>query len=238
MDLFGIKKRKAAAEAAKLKEEKIFAKVKEEYKILKARADAKYSESYNNARQRQNDHDNICPKCKSTNVNDRIQRLQGEFSGSISGSRSLFSGSLYGHSSGKIDTNEVNKCNDCGNEWKKYEMHHSYPSEILEMYFQQLVWLMEGYKEALEATIDKNNLDEPYSTDEEKRKALLDKIPVSYRYKDTLPWFEGISIEAVKEIALKEIWKDSYDSYHRDKLDEAWDEPFLINYMNLKHIVI
>ena len=68
-----------------------------------------------------------CPNCGSNVVVNKIARVQG--SSNITGTFSLFGGSLYG--SGKIDTNEVNHCNSCGNEWKKAKWYVTITSSII-----------------------------------------------------------------------------------------------------------
>jgi hypothetical protein len=88
-----------------------FLLVKEEYKKFQAIIEKEYNDRYEFHRKYENSTNNECPKCKSKNVNDRIQRLQGEFSGNVSGHSSLLGGGwLSGSSSGKLDTNEINKC--------------------------------------------------------------------------------------------------------------------------------
>jgi len=241
MDLFGIKarkERKAADAAFKAKQEELrFAKIKSEYQILKDRVGKESQESYDNARKKLTTENEICPKCKSKNVNDRIQRLQGSFSGSVSGHSSLFGGSMYGHSSGSIDTNEVNNCNDCGHQWKKYHMSYSDYTSLIEMYFSRLNYRMEEYHKAKTATVDKNDLDEKYTSDKEKQDALLSAFVDSFQLKSIKEVFAGVSIEAVQEIAKKEIYASKYGDRFEDFM-EHWDEYFLMNFLGLKHIEI
>lgn len=100
----------------------------------------------------------ICPNCNSTTVVNKISRVQG--SGNISGSFSLFGGGLYG--SGSIDTNEVNHCNSCGNEWKKYkwnitttnELIYNWLNHINDYYKTNDEWLRKHYKETIQILKD------------------------------------------------------------------------------------
>lgn len=62
-----------------------------------------------------------CPSCGSTEVNDRIKRIQAEGSGSMSGGGSFLFATVSGSSKFEMDTNEVNKCGKCQHEWKKAE---------------------------------------------------------------------------------------------------------------------
>lgn len=98
--------------------------LRREYKRFKEKA-LEQSNRVNKIRQElKEEHNNICPKCKSTNVTDRIKRFEGEINGRSHGNYwsalSFGSGSSSGYINGKFDTNEVNKCNDCENEWKKH----------------------------------------------------------------------------------------------------------------------
>ena len=63
-------------------------------------------------------HNNTCPNCGSKkDIVNKIRQVQGH--GEINGSFRLGYGSVYGEID--IDTNGVNHCNSCGNEWKKYK---------------------------------------------------------------------------------------------------------------------
>ena len=69
-----------------------------------------------------------CSHCnKKTDIVNKIARVEG--SGSVSGSFYFGSGSVYGSSS--TDTNEVNHCNKCGNQWKKHELKYKDQREFL-----------------------------------------------------------------------------------------------------------
>jgi len=215
-----------------------FVKIKEEYQILKKRVGDESQKSYEDARKRLTVENDVCPKCKSINVNDRIQRLQGEFSGSVSGSSSFFGGSMFGHSSGSIDTNEVNKCNDCGHEWKKYKMSYLFSSDLMNLYFSRLNYRMEEFYKAKTATINKEDLNEKYTSDKEKQEALLATLITSYQLRTIKEVFTGISIETIYEVAKKEIYNTTYNCGRFDDFIKFWDESFLMNFVDLKHIQI
>lgn len=240
MDLFGFKKRKAQEEAifqkAKNLKDLKFQKIKEEYAILKSRADKEADLKNKEDRDATNRHNNKCPKCGSSNVNDRIKRLQGAFEGEISGERTLFGGSFYGHSSGKLDTNEVNKCNDCNNEWKKSNNDWTYWKPIMEKNFERLGWVLEGYQKALTAKIDPKDLNEKYLTDADKKEALLKDAESDWRKKDLIKFFEGTSIETIKETAEREIWSSSYERSDLERFYKFWDETLLKEKFGIIHM--
>jgi hypothetical protein len=95
----------------------------------------------------QENHDNKCPNCHATkeNIVDKIREVHGSGSGEVSGN--LFG--VYGSSSMKMDTDGVNHCNKCGNEWKKYKKDYKWTSEILKdglKYTANLIKKPEEYK--------------------------------------------------------------------------------------------
>lgn len=84
--------------------------------------------------------DDICPKCKNKEIVNKITRVEGD--GYVSGSFRFGSGSIYGSS--KIDTNEVNHCNKCGNQWKKYNVSYKWDEDIIVDWLNDLNYVYEG----------------------------------------------------------------------------------------------
>jgi hypothetical protein len=236
MDLFGFQKRKTQREVKRLETEKLatlkFKKIKEEYKILKDRADKEADTKNESSKKIASWINDECPKCGSKKINDRINRLQGKFEGSMEGSMSgnLFGtgGYISGHSSGKIDTNPINKC-ECGNEWKKREVEYTYWKPELEHYFNMLRWTLEDYHKAFNAELNPKDLDENYETKKDKRKALIEICDKSIYIKLVTKFFDGISIETIKETAEKEVWDEiwDYDRNHLKDFYEFWNEKIL-----------
>lgn len=83
--------------------------------MLRKMADEESFRNNEEDRKRQNDMDTVCQKCKGKEIVNKISRVEG--SGYVDGSFMLGCGSIYGSST--TDTNEVNHCNKCGNQWKK-----------------------------------------------------------------------------------------------------------------------
>jgi ssDNA-binding Zn-finger/Zn-ribbon topoisomerase 1 len=106
----------------------------------------------------QEDHDGKCPNCGKSNIVNKITRTQG--SGSVSGSFALGFGNIYGSS--LTDTNGVNHCNECGNQWKKYE--------------SDLKWYNDFFKQWIRDIID-NYGDNQYSWVEKTMKLLKENDP-------------------------------------------------------------
>jgi len=241
MDLFGFKKRKARKEAKRLEAEKLatlkIKRIKDEFQILKERVKIEEQRQTKQNQDLASWVNDKCPKCGSKNVNDRIKRLQGEFEGSLEGSMSgglLYrSGYISGHSSGKIDTNPVNKC-ECGHEWKKRETECVWAHQVFESYFERLKWFLQDYHKAYTAKLNPNDLDEHFESDEEKRKALLKECDEGTRRENLLAFFKDIHLETIKETAEKEIWGDRWDDRHIKDFYEFWDEKILEEKLNIK----
>lgn len=140
-DIFGIRAKRAAKK--KEKEAKELADAQERKKSYQERKSKiidylnKYSKEqtekenmeYEKSKKEAEKQNSTCPRCGSKNVIHVIKRTKGEIhgEGSIDGCGSI-AGSLFGiggysyshgHSEidGELDTLQVNKCNDCGEEW-------------------------------------------------------------------------------------------------------------------------
>ena len=103
-------------------------------------AESKKVKHNKNENQYESDHNGICPLCRNKKIVNKISRVQG--SGEVSGYMSFGSGSIYGSSS--IDTSEVNHCNDCGNEWKKYKYNWYSKDDILREIMSHLDYALKG----------------------------------------------------------------------------------------------
>jgi hypothetical protein len=122
---------------------------------------------------KQND---ICPNCKSKNVIDSIKRTQGK----IRGSGNLFGAEI----NGDIDTNEIRKCNDCGNEWKTYDYDYKSKRDSLHDKLCVVAWQLEDYYDLEHCEFDDTDLNEEYNSLEEKKEALKKSLNSSYRIKE------------------------------------------------------
>lgn len=107
------------------------------------------SKHYKDEWQKKKDRDGICPKCKNEEVVDKISRVQG--SGSVHGSLFLGTGSIYGES--EIDTNEVNHCNKCGNQWKKYKTEWMSTDDVIADWMNELAIVLKGENKYAERTV-------------------------------------------------------------------------------------
>ena len=88
----------------------------------------------------QENHDGKCPNCGATKIVNKIARTQG--SGSVSGSFALGFGSIDGSSSS--DTNSVNHCNECGNQWKKYQPNYKWTTDIFKEWMKHIIQYFDG----------------------------------------------------------------------------------------------
>jgi ribosomal protein S27AE len=220
-------------------------KIKAEFQILKKRA--------NEEADKQNETDkwwcstlnDKCPKCGSKHVNERIKRIQGQFDSYIDGDfdggflRGT-SGSIHGEGHGKLDTNEVNKCNDCQHEWKVRKRDWIYESKRLESNFDYLCWLLEDYHKAFHAKFNPEDLKETFTSADEKRTAMILEVDKGGRLKTVQTFFRDISIETIKEVAAKEIWPPFWSkdkaSKDFDRFMEHFKDKYLCGKIGLTHI--
>lgn len=98
------------------------------------------NDHYNLQSKAQTQHNSKCPICKGSEIVNKIARVEG--SGKVSGHFSLGYGSVYGSST--TDTNEVNHCNKCGNQWKKYERTYKSSTDIINDWLYDLATVFEG----------------------------------------------------------------------------------------------
>lgn len=167
-------------------------------------------------RKYKNKQNDICPNCKSKNVIDSIKRMQGK----IRGSGDFFSSSM----SGKIDTNEIRKCTDCGNEWKTYDYDYKSKRDALEDKLNAVAWQLEDYYDWEHCEFDETDLNEEYNSLEEKKEALRKSLDTNYRVKEIKEFWSGASIDIFNEFV--DMKDDSYVSrkikkyYNKDRLLE------------------
>lgn len=118
-------------------------------KILKLAEEYSFT-FYKEEEKRKKDKDSICPKCDGKEIVDKISRVEG--SGSVSGSFRWGGGSIYGSSS--TDTNEVNHCNKCGNQWKKYDRKYKSKDQVIADWLNDLNTVFEGKYTFGEKTVE------------------------------------------------------------------------------------
>lgn len=184
-------------------------------------------EIYRRSRENCNTKNSICPLCKSKNINDRIKRQQGTLDGSSNNSNynGLFFNSSYNSSAihGKLDTNEVNKCNDCGYEWKKEEIYYTNEHEIIRNKLETVLYLLNDLTNYKTCTFDDTDINEQYSSFEEKQKILYDYVYNSYRFKKVKEEWHGCHIESFKFLVI-----DKLNEYWEKRINIIIDELFLI----------
>lgn len=80
--------------------------------------------------------DGVCPKCRarSENIVNKITDVNGK--GNVNGTLRFGFGSVDG--SVNIETSEVNHCNKCGNEWKKFKTKFVSKTDILRVILNYL----------------------------------------------------------------------------------------------------
>lgn len=165
----------------------------------------------------------VCPKCSSKNVINKISRIQGSSNGSISGYSTLFYGELYGSSSGKIDTNEVNHCKDCDHEWQKSTNTYRYSKDILGSKIRNVKYYLENYNKYINCEYDASDLNEKYNSLEEKKLALYKEWKESYVAERIKEFWAGISIETFLEVV-----KIEGSTYDIDDVNNYYNKEILL----------
>lgn len=170
----------------------------------------------------------ICPKCNSTNVNHRIKRIQGKVD--VYGSSFPLFGNLSNSLYGEIDTNEINKCNDCQNEWKVDDYKYSGPHEFMKYSIKIIYYYFYWIKKCRKVDFDKNNLSEIFSSYEEKKKYEMNEaINDSWSIREIKEIWGKYSIEL-----FEYIFKEEHDRLHNDFY--GFYKPKLLENIGIKHI--
>jgi predicted Zn-ribbon and HTH transcriptional regulator len=242
--LFGLKKSAFSVDKFRIKSiEELNSTEKEllrqEYQKFTDAFNKKVGKEYAEITQQVIKGNSICPKCNSENVNNRIKRTEGEIKGSSSGygSSSIF-GSSYsssGYISGKIDTNPVNKCNDCKHEWKILKIYPPMISSLYDVYTKLSQCMDRIHSAYHEIKFDANDLSEKFSSLEEKKKDSISKLAESYSVKMIQELFSGYSIELMQYIIDTEEKKEIFKSWQIEDWEKS-DKSLLVKVLNMKSL--
>lgn len=217
------KSKKETEQERSLAEQKVIS-LKAELKTINEKVSTLASEKWNDGREEEKRRNSICPKCGSIHVNDRIKRQQGEISGEFGGggwsALTFGSSSSYGSISGKMDTNEVNKCNDCQHEWKKYTSPSTWGGDILRDEVRNVSYLLEAYYNAGNCKFDSLDVEEKYNSLAEKKSALLEEANHSWRLDKAKTFWRGVSLDAFNALAKKQLseWRlEDFGKYYDEE---------------------
>lgn len=202
--------------------------MKEDYARFEQLTNKVENEKNRDSKNYANKNDNVCPKCHSHNVNDKFARIKGRIDGDF------FIG--IGSIEGKIDTKEVNKCHDCGNEWKKYKTSYHYSKDVKRDLINDIQYVLSRYYEAHHCKFKKNDLEEKFNSKAEKSKYLISDFSSSNRYKieEISKNFKDIHIETIRRL-FNELF-DLLD-YEREKFYKHYNKYVLTNILGLKCII-
>lgn len=232
-----VKKRKAKEELIRLNTIKRVNKIKIEIKLLDDRATKIASDDYKNECESEKKHNSTCSMCQSKNVNNRIKRQQGSINGSMSGSgyNTLLFGksSMSGSISGTLDTNGVNKCNDCGNEWKKYVINVTYASEMIITNIHTLIYKLDSYHKAINCTFEPLDINEKFNSLEEKQKTMINDLSNDWQIKQFNYLWGGISFDTLNELVNIKM-----NEYNKERYYRFYNEDFLKIYGFIKFDLI
>lgn len=166
-------------------------------------------------RETANRTNSYCPKCNSKNVNDRIKRTQGDLNSSASSFGRLSSVSV----SAKIDTNEVNKCNECEHEWKKAEAYFHSSFGVLDYWTDKVRYMLASYSEYKNCKFNPLDAKEQFLSIEEKEEALKKKY--ESKLENISEFWSGTNLITLHEL----MRRDEYDLVDFKKY---YDEEVLI----------
>lgn len=157
-----------------------------------------------------NNENGECPKCKSHNIIDKISQVKGE----ISGHNDYFGGSLKG----SIDTIGINQCRDCGNEWKKTELHkYKYDMDSELIYLRIMIGKYIAY---IDCTFDPLDIkDINFNSLKEKQSKLLEQADNAEFKSSVIDFWQGTRIDVLMMI-LKQLCDKNLDigSYNAKKI--------------------
>lgn len=139
------------------------------------------SQEWKEIKENQKSRDGQCPNCKAReDIVNKIRQVKG--SGNVGGNFYFGFGSVSGSMS--LDTDEVNHCNNCGNEWKKSKTKYISKTDILRVALnylgdiykdpetnKKMSWKMEAIQvfdnccaEAIKILVDKHSYNLYYKT--------------------------------------------------------------------------
>lgn len=99
---------------------------------------------------RQKEKNGTCPNCGDKTIVNKITRVEG--SGYVSGSFTFGFGNVNGSST--TDTNEVNHCNKCGNQWKKYDPNFTWTDDVIADWMNDLSAVFDGKYTYCDRTVE------------------------------------------------------------------------------------
>ena len=256
-NIFGIKVWRKTKEDARLED---IAKKKKAYQERKTKITAflndyhekefqKRKERYQLREELAEKHNSECPKCKSTNVVNHIKRTKGEIHGNshsnsyisssnfFLGSSSYSSSNRIGKIDGQLDTYPVNKCNDCGHEWKIEEAEWPEVYDKFSAYSSNPRFFFNLIYDYLKLEYDPEDITEECNSLEEKQQKYIDRNKGNTFFKlyRTLPkymldyvLYQGIKCERfidIEELRKNGFWgiSDKTDDYSYEMPQELWE---------------
>ena len=215
------------------------AQIKEQYQAIVQAAEKLSSSAISNEWAKEREKNSTCPKCNSKSINDRIRRIKGEgsVSGTFSSSLLFGSGSLSGHS--EVDTEPVNKCNDCGHEWKKYKVSYkSAKSYITDWTFKYYRYAGVRdkksdyvYTDALDCEFNsKEEAEAKYQEDLNSRIERCKDTPIAKAFPEVIialsEKYDGVNDPRAK--AIRSITSHEWEAVLGNNTIDYPDSPFLI----------
>ena len=213
-------KRFTIAKITELSEENK-ALLKQQYKSLEEDLSKQWDVIREKNRKKVEEINSKCPKCGSNKVNN--------------------GGSLYGSGriDGKLDTNPVNKCNDCQNEWQIAKNDYSYGRKTMEDLAEMACSFLDHCYDAYHGDVkfDPNNLKENFATEEDKRKSLIEELPKYWRGRELKDFTSKYSIELVQYIVDSELGERNGSNVYYYEMWQKGDKSMLTTILGIPSII-
>ena len=110
------------------------AKIAMEKSVILSRCDVIAKKENSEQKQAKDNHDNICPNCHSgkDKIVNKLNHVHGKL---VIDDDAWFNFFHQNKNIINICTGEINHCNNCGNQWKKYNNKTVYKTQVLKMAF-------------------------------------------------------------------------------------------------------
>lgn len=189
--------------------------LKEQLKIYKDKVWKLYIEEEKETRESYYKLNHTCIKCESTNIVNKIDtQIQS----------SLF----FPY----FDTNEYNVCNNCGHQWKKMNNYHITTSYIAEKHLFYIRYALQYYKEYKNVKFNPLDIEEEYSTIEDKKKSIQDKLDLWKKSMFRIFPVDEYSIEFIEHIAKGKLILD----WKKTDFFKYWNKKIMHNEFGYRYL--
>ncbi len=152
-------------------------------------------------------HDGVCPNCKAkkadnnNNIVNNIRKVHGNVGGNLFG----ISGSML------IDTDVVNHCNVCGNEWEKFKNKNISETHILRVCLNYLTAIIKN-------PVYQKNFEWKMEAIQVFNNCYAETI--YHQCKTNKTWLDDSAFSVLKLSTLRKYYKSVFDIENKKKLEK------------------